>query len=98
VRWVERDRAAAPADRSLVAHSGEWTSTAAPEVRAALRALQLRFFGRRVPEGPAGDVTLEPLEALFRDASSTAAPAQAAHDGWLAVCIAHMTDPELVIY
>lgn len=98
VRWVERDEAAAAADRTLVVHPGDWAARDPAAVGAALRALQLRFFGRRVPEGAAGDAALEPLRALFQDASSTAAPGREARDGWLAVCIAHMTDPELVIY
>ena len=98
VRWVERDEAAAAADRTLVVHPGDWAARDPAAVGVALRALQLRFFGRRVPEGAAGDAALEPLRALFQDASSTAAPGREAGDGWLAVCIAHMTDPELVIY
>ncbi len=98
VRWVERDEAAAAADRTLVVHPGDWAARDPAAVGTALRELQLRFFGRRVPEGAAGDAVLEPLRALFQDASSTAAPGREARDGWLAVCIAHMTDPELVIY
>ena len=98
MRWVERDRAAAAADRTLVVHAADWESRDDAAVRAALRALQLRFFGRRLGADAAGDAVLEPLRALFQDASSTAAPGREARDGWLAVCIAHMTDPELVIY
>ena len=41
---------------------------------------------------------IDDLYALFVNASSTAPAPRAARDGWLAVCIAMMTDPEFVLY
>ncbi len=94
VRWAQRDAEAA--DRSLVVHDGPWDSLDEAHARAALRALQLRFYGRHVP--PDDDAAIDDLYALFVNASSTAPAARAARDGWLAVCIAMMTDPEFVLY
>lgn len=94
-RWVERDRAAPPEERTLVHHE-DWDSLEPADVDRTLRALMLRFHARRVPEDD--DAALEPLRALFVNASSTAPPERAARDGWLAVCIAMMTDPEFILY
>ncbi|MFN3197132.1 MAG: hypothetical protein ACE366_01770 [Bradymonadia bacterium] len=93
-RWAERDRSLAVAERSLVGHE-DWESTDAALAQANIQALMLRFFGRVVP---ADDQQLADLVELFQVASSTAPEGAAAHDGWLAVCIALMTDPEFVIY
>lgn len=95
LRWVDRDRAQPAADRSLVTHE-DWASTDEARVRENLRRLQLRFYARHIAD--AADPGLDPLYRLFVDASSTAPPDRAARDGWLAVCIAMMTDPEFVLY
>ena len=93
--WVAQDRAAAPSERTLVQHA-DWDSVDAAAVRANLRQLQLRFFSRFVPEHDDGSV--EALYGLFAAASAGAPAGAEARDGWLAVCIAMMTDPEMVIY
>ena len=93
--WIARDRQQPPADRTLVRHA-DWSSLAEADVKATLRSLQLRFFSRYVPaddDGPIAD-----LYELFGAASSGAPTGQEAYDGWLAVCLAMMTDPEFVIY
>jgi len=97
-RWVERDRGEAAASRSLVAHAGAWDSRAEADVKVALRALRLRFFGHRLPADGSQDAVLTDLLDLFNTASATSAPGREAQDGWLAVCIALMTDPEMVLY
>ncbi len=94
-RWASADAAAPAAERTLVTHE-DWSSLDEEEVRANLRRLQLRFYARRVPDGD--DALVDPLYTLFVNASTTAPEARAAHDGWLAVCIAMMTDPEFVLY
>ncbi len=95
LRWVARDQSLAAADRSLVTHA-DWQSTDEALVRENLRRLQLRFYARHV--AAADDPALDPLYQLFVDASTTAPAERAARDGWLAVCIAMMTDPEFVLY
>lgn len=95
LRWVERDGNQPVDARSLVTHE-DWASTDEALVRENLRRLQLRFYARQIEA--ADDPALDPLYQLFVDASSTAPPARAARDGWLAVCIAMMTDPEFVLY
>jgi hypothetical protein len=41
---------------------------------------------------------MAPLVELFDTAANTSVPGREARDGWLAVCIALMTDPEMVVY
>ncbi len=95
VDWVAKD-AAAPADeRTLVAHA-DWSSTDEALVKENLRRLQLRFYSRFVP--PEEETAIADLFDLFVNASSTAPAQRAAEDGWLAVCIAMMTDPEFILY
>lgn len=96
MRWATRDQALPAAERSLVTHDGPWESTEAAHVEANLRALLLRFFARKVAEDDRE--SLADLSALFTTAADTAAPGMAARDGWLAVCIALMTDPEFILY
>jgi hypothetical protein len=93
VRWIAEDRGKPQAERTFVRHA-DWDSLDAADVNTTLRALQLRFFARKVDD----DEALRPLRTLFVNASSTAAPGNAARDGWLAVCIALMTDPEFILY
>lgn len=97
-RWVSESRAKheslAPEARTLV-HHDDWSSLAPEDVEHTLSKLLLRFFARHVPPGDPG---LEPYVGLFEDASGGALKGQEAHDGWLAVCLALMTDPEFVLY
>jgi hypothetical protein len=95
-RWIEADRMATPAERTFVRHD-DWDSLADADVNHTLRMLQLRFFAKHVPADQ--DAPIADLRELFQNASSTAAtPANKARDGWLAVCIALMTDPEFILY
>ena len=98
VRWVENESAAPPERRTLVRHAAAFESREEADIKAGLRALQLRFFARYLPEDGAEDGPISALYGLFLNASSTSAPGREAKDGWLAVCIAHMTDPELLLY
>lgn len=94
-RWIEQDRGRPQGERTFVRHA-DWESLAEPDVNATLRALQFRFFSKHVPEDQ--DAPIADLRELFLTAANTSAPGNAARDGWLAVCIALMTDPELVLY
>ncbi|MEZ4267921.1 MAG: hypothetical protein R3F39_16225 [Myxococcota bacterium] len=94
-KWTTRDRALAAGQRTLIVHD-DWESTAEADVKRSLRALQLRFFARRV--APGDDAPIADLYELFTDAASAAPAGKAADDGWLGVCIAMMTDPEFVLY
>ncbi len=94
-KWVSRDRALPAAQRTLIAH-GDWSSVAEADVKRSLRALQLRFFARRV--SATDDAPIADLYALFTEAAASAPTGQAAADGWLGVCIAMMTDPAFVLY
>ncbi len=95
VRWVVEDAAANTDERTLVSHD-DWSSTDEALVKANLRRLQLRFYARLVPEDD--EVAIRDLYDLFQTASLTAPDERAARDGWLAVCIAMMTDPEFILY
>lgn len=97
-RWLDRDAAADAGERTFVHHAEAWTSTAAADVDASLRGLMLRFFARYLPPDGSGDAAIADLRELFVNASSTATAGSEARDGWLAVCIALMTDPEFVVY
>lgn len=94
-RWVDRDRAAPLADRTLVRHE-DWQSVDPALVKANLRRLQLRFYARKV--APDDEAPIADLYELFTNASSTAPAGRGAQDGWTAVCIAMMTDPEFILY
>ncbi|MGK0361234.1 MAG: hypothetical protein ACI9U2_003552 [Bradymonadia bacterium] len=94
-RWAERDRGLDVADRSLVQHA-DWESLDEAEVKANLRALHLRFYAQAIAADD--DVPIADLFSLFTDASSTARAGEAARDGWTAICIAMMTDPEFILY
>ncbi len=93
VRWIAEDRQKPQGERTFVRHA-DWESRDPADVDATLRALKLRFFARKVTD----DESIRPLRELFVNASSTAAPGNGARDGWLAVCIALMTDPEFILY
>jgi hypothetical protein len=93
VRWIAEDRQKPLAERTFVRHE-DWESLDPADVNTTLRALKLRFFARKVED----DEQIRPLRELFQNASSTAAPGNGARDGWLAVCIALMTDPEFILY
>lgn len=93
--WVARDQEQAVGERSLVRHA-EWDSLDEAEVKATIKALQFRFFARQIPADD--DTPIAALYDLFRNASSTAIEGREAADGWTAICIALMTDPEFVLY
>ena len=93
--WVARDQERAVGERSLVRHA-VWDSLDEAEVKATIKALQFRFFARLIPDDD--DAPIAALYDLFRTASSTALEGHEAVDGWTAVCIALMTDPEFVLY
>lgn len=98
-RWVAAEAEKPAAERTLVRHGGAFDSRDAADVTPALRALQLRFFARFVPDDGSQDATaIGPLKELFDTAANTSVPGREARDGWLAVCIALMTDPEFVVY
>ncbi len=92
-RWVDRDRNAPLAERTLVRHEN-WTSLGEVDAKANLRMLNLRFYARTI----GNDAELTDLYDLFVNASSTAPAGRGAQDGWTAVCIAMMTDPEFILY
>ncbi|MCB9544398.1 MAG: hypothetical protein H6706_00720 [Myxococcales bacterium] len=94
-QWAQRDRAAAAGERSLV-RDGDWDSLDEAHAKANLRALQLRFYARQVADDD--DAPIADLYELFENASSTAPAGRGALDGWTAVCIAMMTDPEFILY
>jgi hypothetical protein len=97
-RWVAAEAEKPAAERTLVRHDAAFDSRDAAPVKAALRTLHLRFFARFVPEDATGEAALAPLYELFETAASTSVPGREARDGWLAVCIALMSDPEFVVY
>ena len=75
---------------------GDWDSLDEAHAKASLRALQLRFYARQVADDD--DAPIADLYELFENASSTAPAGRGALDGWTAVCIAMMTDPEFILY
>jgi len=96
--WVLRDRAAPAAERTLTVHE-EWSSLDTADVDASLRALQLRFFARKMdPADPDDQAAIAALNTLFYSAAEGAPPGQETTDGWTAVCLAMMTAPEMVLY
>jgi len=97
-KWVAAETGKPAAERTLVRHGGAFDSREADLIKTALRTLQLRFFARFVSEGAAGEAALAPLYELFETAASTSVPGREVRDGWLAVCIALMSDPEFVVY
>lgn len=94
-KWVARDLNAPVDERTLVTHE-DWKSTDGALVKANLRRLQLRFFTRWVAEDD--DAPIADLYELFVTASATAPTGSEAHDGWLGVCLAMMTDPAMLVY
>jgi len=97
--WVQRDRSAEPAGRTLVRHAApetEWGSLDAQQMRANLARLLLRFFAYTA-EPAEGNPRVEALASLFESVVAVS-PDDPAGDGWLAVCLALMTDPEFTLY
>jgi hypothetical protein len=94
-RWVERDKSLPSAERTLIAHP-VWGSLVESDVKTSLRALKLRFLSNY--SAPGNDTGIADLYGLFVAASAAAPKAYRADDGWLAVCLALMTDPEFVLY
>ena len=97
-RWVAAEQEKAAAERTLVRHGAAFDSRDPADVTAALRGLELRFFARFLPDDGSQDAAVAPLKELFDTAAATSVPGREARDGWLAVCIALMTDPEFVVY
>ncbi|MDP6945039.1 MAG: hypothetical protein QF464_12880, partial [Myxococcota bacterium] len=98
VNWVTRDAALAASERTLIVHQ-DWASQDAADIEASLVALQMRFFARKIDLGDAEDAAaITALSDLFHAAAGGAAAGQEATDGWTAVCLAHMTSPEMVLY
>jgi hypothetical protein len=97
-KWVAAEVERPAAERTLVRHGGAFDSRAAADVKTALRTLNLRFFAHYLPEDGTKDAEMAPLVELFDTAANTSVPGREARDGWLAVCIALMTDPEMVVY
>jgi hypothetical protein len=96
--WVLRDRAAPAAERTMTVHE-DWSSLDAADVDASLRALQLRFFARKIdPTHPDDQAAIAALSTLFFSAAEAAPPGQETSDGWTAACLAMMTSPEMVLY
>lgn len=92
--WVDAEFQRAESERTMIQHA-DTGSLEQSDIRGTIDWLQLRFFGRM----PADDnPTTDALYSLFESASSAAAPGQAARDGWLAVCLAVMTDPGFIVY
>ncbi|MDP6944924.1 MAG: hypothetical protein QF464_12300 [Myxococcota bacterium] len=94
-KWVERDKARTAQERTLIAHD-DWSSRERDDVDASLRRLQLRFFARKI--APGDDDAIGPLRTLFETAADAAPAGLETDDGWLAVCLAMMTSPEMVLY
>ena len=97
-KWVAAEVERPAAERTLVRHGGAFDSRDAADVKSALRTLNLRFFAHYLPEDGTKDADMAPLVELFDTAANTSVPGREARDGWLAVCIALMTDPEMVVY
>jgi hypothetical protein len=97
-KWVAAEVERPAAERTLVRHAGAFDSRDAADVKSALRTLNLRFFAHYLPEDGSKDAEMAPLVELFDTAANTSVPGREARDGWLAVCIALMTDPEMVVY
>jgi hypothetical protein len=93
--WTAAEQERAPAERTLIAHSDP-TSVADEDVLTTLRALQLRLYGRVVSAEE--DAELSGLLELFQQASGAKGASPNATAGWLAVCIAMLTDPGFVLY
>jgi hypothetical protein len=94
-RWVDQDQAAAMANRTLVTHE-DWETTDPTLVQTNLRRLILRMHGRYV--APDDDAGIADQYQLFEAASGSAPTGLEAHDGWLAICLGLMTDPEILVY
>lgn len=97
-RWVSLEAERPAAERTLVRHQAAFDSRDPTSLKNALRSLELRFFAHYLPDDGTRDAELAPLLELFDTAANTSVPGREARDGWLAVCIALMSDPETVVY
>jgi len=97
--WAVADRDKPLAERTFVSTQENWFSIAEPDVRANLRRLEARFFGRWLPEDGSGDAAVDDAYTMFVAAGEGAPddPTRA-FNGWMAVCIAYFTDPDFVAY
>jgi hypothetical protein len=96
VRWVERDKTLPLEQRTLVTHV-EWASLSEVDVKTSLRTLHLRFFARYIPPGE-DDAKVQAHYDLFQAASGAAPAGAEASDGWTAICLALMNEPEFMMY
>jgi len=94
-KWLSQD-ALQPKDKRTFVRHDNWQSLEETDIKFTLRALQFRFFARYVDAGD--DKPINNLYKLFVTASSGAPAATKARDGWMAVCLALMTEPEFVLY
>ncbi|HIA02380.1 MAG TPA: hypothetical protein EYN06_04655 [Myxococcales bacterium] len=94
-RWIARDKTLPVTERSLVIHE-DWNSLDETLVKANIRALLFRFFARAVASDD--DEAIVDLYELFDAAASNAPIVNKAEDGWLALCLALMTEPDFVLY
>jgi hypothetical protein len=94
-KWVERDKARPASERTLVIHD-DWYSVDEETVKTNIRALLFRFFAKAVDAQD--DLAVQDLYELFGAAALNAPLANKADDGWLAVCLALMSDPEFILY
>jgi hypothetical protein len=98
-QWAAADVARPLAERTLVSTQADWYSLADADVRANLRRLQTRFFGRRLADDGSGDAAITSSLTLFQAAGAGQTdPAMQAWSGWMAVCIAYFTDPDFATY
>ena len=96
--WVQQDRSALGAERTLVKPYQEglaWDDRSTAQVRYNLKRLLLRFFAFTVTQDD--HPRLQALEELFNTVVATS-PTDPSGDAWFAVCLALMTDPEFTLY
>jgi hypothetical protein len=94
-KWVQRDQALPPGERTLIQHD-DWFSTDSGDVRGSIRALLFRVFAHNIES--VDDPAIEPYWQLFQTGADLDGVTPAPSDGWLAVCIALMTHPEFILY
>ncbi len=94
-KWIARDKSLPVSERSLVIHE-DWNSLDETLVKANIRALLFRFFARVVASDD--DASIVDLYELFDAAVSNSPIVNKAEDGWLALCLALMTEPDFVLY
>ncbi len=98
---VAKDAKAKPADRVYFVHA-EPTATPGADAAAVeknLRYLLLRWHGRQLPQGaPQLESWRFLLAGAQKTAASTKKPAEAAQQGWQALCVGLVTHPSFYTY